>query len=322
MSLFDPPEIQMARKLIKNIEELEYLDIKDTDEVILEIRNLKKQGHYKRMIEAAKVKEKYAPVAKFTKEEGQKIRNLMLGFHNLGSRRELYLPPLTDLVTFSHFEALYVFLETLYYMNLGRKIEYEDALNIYFGGLDQRLIFALDKFDEVDETPELTAEFFQKLKKLKWQDKKSNNLYKNLKNAMFYVGETIFGSGFFGGTPSDFGVTEDFFNLFLAACSAVNDNRDAINQEDVIRAYKTYFKLIKTDITKYKAKPDLIQQSGFGLIQKNTKQGYLVCNKCNGYYKLQPGESPDDFPDTCDCGGELKYYEDIDWLLEKKEDSK
>jgi len=59
-----------------------------------------------------------------------------------------------------------------------------------------------------------------------------------------------------------------FFNLFLAACSAVNDNRDAINQEDVIRAYKTYFKLIKTDITKYKAKPDLIQQSGFGLIQK------------------------------------------------------
>ena len=35
--------------------------------------------------------------------------------------------------------------------------------------------------------------------------------------------------------------------------------------------------------------------------------GKLVCNRCGGYYQLQPGESPDDF-DKCQCGGELKYY--------------
>ncbi len=34
---------------------------------------------------------------------------------------------------------------------------------------------------------------------------------------------------------------------------------------------------------------------------------YLVCNKCNAYYELQPGEKPEDFNDNCSCGGKLEY---------------
>lgn len=34
--------------------------------------------------------------------------------------------------------------------------------------------------------------------------------------------------------------------------------------------------------------------------------GYLICTKCQGYYKLQPEEYPEDFT-ICTCGGELKY---------------
>lgn len=34
---------------------------------------------------------------------------------------------------------------------------------------------------------------------------------------------------------------------------------------------------------------------------------YLVCDKCSGYYELQPDESPEDFSDECECGGTLKY---------------
>lgn len=34
--------------------------------------------------------------------------------------------------------------------------------------------------------------------------------------------------------------------------------------------------------------------------------GYLVCDKCKGYYQLQEGESPADF-ESCQCGGRLKY---------------
>ena len=34
--------------------------------------------------------------------------------------------------------------------------------------------------------------------------------------------------------------------------------------------------------------------------------GYLVCDKCGGYYELQEGESPEDFGD-CECGGKLNH---------------
>ena len=44
--------------------------------------------------------------------------------------------------------------------------------------------------------------------------------------------------------------------------------------------------------------------------------GYLVCDKCGGYYRLQEGESLNDF-DTCQCGGNLMYYNNIDTFFEE-----
>ena len=40
--------------------------------------------------------------------------------------------------------------------------------------------------------------------------------------------------------------------------------------------------------------------------------GYLICEECGGYYKLQPGEYLEDF-DRCQCGGRLKYEEYISY---------
>jgi len=40
--------------------------------------------------------------------------------------------------------------------------------------------------------------------------------------------------------------------------------------------------------------------------------GYLICNQCKGYYKLQSGESPKDFEKECHCGGALRYVENLD----------
>ena len=36
---------------------------------------------------------------------------------------------------------------------------------------------------------------------------------------------------------------------------------------------------------------------------------YVICEDCNGYYKLEEGESLEDF-EACRCGGKLKYAED------------
>ena len=45
---------------------------------------------------------------------------------------------------------------------------------------------------------------------------------------------------------------------------------------------------------------------------------YLYCDKCGGYYVLNPGESPQDFSDKCECGGHLILGE----MAEKTEEEK
>ena len=100
---------------------------------------------------------------------------------------------------------------------------------------------------------------------------------------------------------------EDRFILFAAGCSAVNDGKDKINENDIIKAYKTYFKLMKTNITKYKVEAETNIKS-----LNNPNNGYLICKKCERYYKLQYGESPGDFSDKCECGGKLGFVENLD----------
>ncbi len=40
---------------------------------------------------------------------------------------------------------------------------------------------------------------------------------------------------------------------------------------------------------------------------KPSIKGYLICNKCGAYYEVHNGESLEDFPDKCECGGTFKY---------------
>ncbi len=40
---------------------------------------------------------------------------------------------------------------------------------------------------------------------------------------------------------------------------------------------------------------------------------YLLCDQCGGYYELQPGDIPEDFNDTCECGGNLKYVQNLSY---------
>ena len=44
--------------------------------------------------------------------------------------------------------------------------------------------------------------------------------------------------------------------------------------------------------------------------------GYLICDKCGGYYELHEDESPDDF-ESCECGGKLRYVESLNDKDEK-----
>lgn len=45
---------------------------------------------------------------------------------------------------------------------------------------------------------------------------------------------------------------------------------------------------------------------------------YLVCEECNKYYELRPGELPADFDDNCECGGNLKFKSSLNFEEEDK----
>jgi hypothetical protein len=45
---------------------------------------------------------------------------------------------------------------------------------------------------------------------------------------------------------------------------------------------------------------------------------YLVCDKCGSYYELQSDESPEDFTLKCECGGNLKYVQNLNNVNESQ----
>ncbi|KUK72734.1 MULTISPECIES: zinc ribbon domain-containing protein [Methanobacterium] len=45
---------------------------------------------------------------------------------------------------------------------------------------------------------------------------------------------------------------------------------------------------------------------------------YLECDKCGGQYQLEENESPEDFDETCECGGKLKYVTSSDRIHRTK----
>lgn len=55
---------------------------------------------------------------------------------------------------------------------------------------------------------------------------------------------------------------------------------------------------------------------------KKSPSGFLVCDKCNGYYKLQPGDKLENFDDTCECGGHLKFETNVEGVDDSKNQKK
>lgn len=293
---------QNWKRLKEACEYLKSLSVLGLPEILEEIKNVRKSGLYEELLRAVVYhkNDNTEEVRPFTQEELSKDSLVKLGMDNLPDTGLLNLK---DVVDRRWLISLYSFMGAVYFMNVNRPLNWEDELHSQFGGLDKRLVFALDKFDEVEPVPEPTAEFFQKLAKTKWKDEKSKELYKKLTLVMDCIQEEIFGLKFSFNTS--YRTTEDIFIQLLAGCNAVNHGRVEMNQEDILTAYRTFFKLIKSDVTKYKAQDYILKE-----IMPKDYKGKMVCRKCGSVYELQPGESPDDFSGECQCGGELVYVED------------
>ena len=195
-------------------------------------------------------------------------------------------------VDYFSFHQFYRFLERIYSMNLGRGLQEEDVKAIFSSNILERIILGLENFDRVTSTENFDDSFFHDIKEVKWTDKHTERFFDKLHDLL--ISKSF----------NDIGTREIIFKRelkrivrFLAVCSTVNKKKIHITTIDVINAYKTIFKIIKTDITH--------------LVNKREYKGLLICSKCNGYYSLEDDEIPDDFT-HCRCGGALTYVQSLE----------
>ena len=303
MGIIDKMEKQLEERALERQEDmnnlfnyLSDLDIYGLDFVLSEIRDIMDSGFYEVLIVASGT-EKFEGDFNFLGDL-PKHRIEILAYDNLRRGGLLTTVFSKSIITVQDTLTLYSFIESVYYMHKS-PLEKEDMLNIYFSGLDERIIFALDDFNTVklEDLPEPNPEYIKSLGKTYWEEKE---LYKKLNELMFEVMDFILDYPAITDRPSKYRSTEDLFVQFLAACSAVNDGRLGIGINDTVKAYTTFLKLIKTDVTRYKAIPERIGDL-------DNHSDYLVCKSCGNYYQIPEGESKDDYSDVCECGGKLKY---------------
>lgn len=168
---------------------------------------------------------------------------LINAYDNLQRKPKIFF---SDLITYNKFYYFFPFLEWVYSMYVERKLESEDIRRIFGSNIGEKIVFALEDFDEIKEIPDITPEFFQKVGRINWKDKKVKKLYSKLEKALCFL---VFKS--YGFKEAGFNVRQIDIVLFLAGCSAVSEGKEKIDENNVFIAYKTLFKIIRTDISKF-----------------------------------------------------------------------
>lgn len=206
---------------------------------------------------------------------------------------------------------IYRFIESIYIMNTGRELDFNDKLNVYLSGVDERILLAPSNFDEVnfDEIPDPDLEFLQSLLNVNWIDSETEALYNKLKDLMNDSAGLITYTSHLNISSFDYSLSEQNFIELLIVCNTMSTGKTSIQLEDVITAHMTFFKLIKTDLSAYEALPKRLKNI--------TDPGWLVCENCGYSYHLQSNESQEDFVDKCECGGTLQYKKDPKDPMEK-----
>jgi len=164
------------------------------------------------------------------------------------------IPSLTGLIDLDTFSTIPTLFEFLYYRDSGHLLNTDELEQIDSGILTKKVVFNLDEFDTALSVPEPVPKFFKKLRKMKWQDKNTEKLFKKIRT----VNDQVFYEKWENSQLGDsdpvkkvqLAVFEEMVLLTLSGCSAAVECKTKITWKDIKRAYRTYFKLLNTDITK------------------------------------------------------------------------
>ena len=154
----------------------------------------------------------------------------------------LYVASLTGVIISSHFIATVSMIDFITYAYKQEDLSQKDLNKNH--SILERLMSSLNNFNTVKEYKVPDEKFYKKLKQIKW-DKQGKKLFNKINGIRRDITIVKWVSD-----ASTFGTGENFALTFLAACNSVNQSRNKILTEDVIIAYKAYFKLLNTDISK------------------------------------------------------------------------
>ncbi len=184
----------------------------------------------------------------------------------------IYRPPKTDVIIRRNFYSAFLLINWIYWIHDPETNDtgYDEQSKIL-----ERVMILLDDFDRIESFKEPDEEFYKKLKNTKWDEdgkafhEKIDSIHGDIVHEKLGIrrGRSIF-------------LTERWTLIFLAACNAVNQGRDDILPDDIVKAYKTYFKLLNTYTKMDVLQEDLDQinpESTVGSIE--TPDGELIKEK-------------------------------------------
>ncbi|MEN4017320.1 MAG: hypothetical protein PQ968_02585 [Methanobacterium sp.] len=228
----------------KNAEKIlrSFPDVEGLKEVLDDVQSLMDSEIYEKVYEASNLEEEIGnfspPSTEYLLERYRQDRYAT----NVLKDPPLYSPSLfTDTIISTHYLAITGIMGFVNYAYKQRKLSSGDLDKQH--SILESLMSLLDDFDKPKDYPAPDEEFYQKLKKIKW-DKQGKKLHKKIYDILYHLNDVRWGDA------STFSNCENYALTFLAACNAVNQNRSKISPEDVIVANKTYLKLLNTDITK------------------------------------------------------------------------
>jgi hypothetical protein len=221
----------------------EFGDILLLDETIKGILSLRESEIYEGVYLASKRGHVEGLSVEVTADELKAMPQVNIA-SNVLKKPVFYLPPITDLIIATHFLGTLHVLIWIYYVNIQRELNYQEIKKIHSKILE-RIMSSLDQFCVVKDYEVPDEGYYRKLKQMKW-DTQGKRLFKKLEDMR---GKVMVDRDW-GSASSTFQTGEMFMLGFLAACNAVNHQRNSMLPEDVIIAYKTYFKLLNTDISK------------------------------------------------------------------------
>lgn len=259
--------------------------------LISDLENLKSNGNFDELFYVFRNWKRPISISTESNEKLQSISPLLTKLISSGLTPEKS-NVFSGSIDYFSFYNFYLFLEWIYALNLRRCLYDEDIEAIFSSDILEKILLKLERFDKEENKLQLNDDFFHLIREVKWTDKYVEGFHDK-------IHDILMSKCFSEIEDREISFKRELKRMakLLAVCSTIHKERIHITTSDVIFAYKTLFKIMRTDMT--------------NLVNKKAYKGILTCHECNGYYYLQEDETPDDFI-YCSCGSTLMYVKSIE----------